>query len=270
MKELFLSLNPILVAFWAGIFTWLMTALGSSLVFAIKTFNQKLFDLLLGFAGGVMIAASFWSLLNPAIEMSQQFGAFAWFPAGMGFLLGTILLRFADKFLPHLHLGFPVSEAEGIKTSLGHTILLVFAITLHNIPEGLAVGVAIGAASFGLPQATMAGAITLAIGIGIQNIPEGFAVSVSMRRDGISTMKSFMWGQLSAIVEPVFALVGAVGVMWAKEILPYAMGFAAGAMIFVVVEEIIPESQKKGNTDISTAGIIAGFLIMMILDVAFG
>ncbi len=216
-----------------------------------------------------MIAASFWSLLNPAIEMSSNLKYFAWFPAGSGFFLGALLLRFADRFLPHLHLGYPDSDAEGVKTNLSHTALLVLAITLHNIPEGLAVGVAIGAASFGLPEATMTGALTLALGIGIQNLPEGFAVSISMRRDGTSRLKSFMYGQLSAIVEPVFAFIGAIGVMWARSILPYAMGFAAGAMIFVVIEEIIPESQKNGNTHYSTAGVIAGFLIMMVLDVAF-
>ncbi|MCM8788833.1 MAG: ZIP family metal transporter [Candidatus Omnitrophica bacterium] len=264
------NLNTVLLALLAGIFTWLLTAIGSSFVFITKRFDQKMFDTMLGFAAGVMIAASFWSLLNPAIEMSAQLKFFAWFPAGFGFFLGALLLRFADKILPHLHLGYSDSEAEGIKTNLSHTALLVFAITLHNIPEGLAVGVAIGAASYGLPEATLAGALGLALGIGIQNMPEGFAVSVSMRRDGSSRMKSFMYGQLSAVVEPIFAVIGAIGVMLAKPLLPYSMGFAAGAMIFVVVEELIPESQKNNNIHFSTAGTIAGFLVMMILDVAFG
>lgn len=264
------NLNPISLSLLAGVFTWILTAIGAGFVFVTKRFNQKLFDTMLGFAAGVMIAASFWSLLNPAIEMSSDLKFFAWFPAGFGFFLGTLFLMFADRFLPHLHLGYPDSEAEGVKTSLNHITLLVLAITLHNIPEGLAVGVAIGASSFGLPEATLAGALTLAFGIGIQNLPEGFAVSIAMRRDGATMLKSFMYGQLSAIVEPVFALIGAIGVMWARFILPYAMGFAAGAMIFVVIEEIIPESQKNRDTHFSTAGVLAGFLVMMILDVAFG
>jgi len=258
------------VSLLAGIFTWAMTAVGAGLVFAAKSFNQKLFDFMMGFAAGVMIAASFWSLLAPAIEMSKHLKYFAWFPAGIGFFLGSSVLRIADKFLPHLHLGFPESESEGIKISLSTTSLLVLAITLHNIPEGLAVGVAIGATSVGLSDVTLTGALTLALGIGIQNLPEGFAVSISLRREGIPRFKSFMYGQLSAIVEPVFAIIGTIGVMWAKSLLPYAMGFAAGAMIFVVIEEIIPEAQKHGNTDLSTTGTIFGFLVMMILDVAFG
>jgi len=270
MSDAIQNINPILLALSGGIATWLLTAVGAGFVFLFRSFNQKLFDLMLGFAGGVMIAASFWSLLNPAIEMSKNMKYFAWFPAGTGFLIGTMVLRLIDRILPHLHLGFPDSDIEGIKTSLSHTWLLVLAITLHNIPEGLAIGVAIGAASFGLPEATFAGAMALTLGIGIQNLPEGFAVSVSLKREGSSRIKSFMYGQLSAVVEPVFAVIGAIGVMWAKSLLPYSMGFAAGAMIFVVIEEIIPESQKNGNTDISTAGVIAGFLVMMILDVAFG
>ncbi len=264
------KLNPVFLALIAGLCTWILTAFGAGAVFFAKKFHQKTFDMMLGFAAGVMIAASFWSLLNPAIEMSKNLGFFAWFPAAAGFFLGTLLLRFIDRFLPHLHLGFPDSEKEGVKSSFSRTMLLVFAITIHNIPEGLAIGVAIGAASFGLPEATMAGAFALALGIGIQNLPEGFAVSISLRREGLSRLKSFHYGQTTAIVEPIFAVIGAIGVMFAKPILPYAMGFAAGAMIFVVVEEIIPESQKNGNADISTAGIIAGFLVMMILDVAFG
>ncbi len=269
MINIIQNFHPVFLAFLAGIFTWLMTAIGAGFVFLIRKFHQKTFDSMLGFAAGVMIAASFWSLLNPAIEMSKSLGFFAWFPAGTGFLFGTIVLRIVDKLLPHLHLCFLDSEKEGLKSSLSRTMLLILAITIHNIPEGLAVGVAIGASSFGIPEATIAGALTLALGIGIQNLPEGFAVSVSLRRDGVPGFKSFWYGQLSAVVEPVFAVIGAFGVMWARSLLPYAMGFAAGAMIFVVVEEVIPESQKNGNTDISTAGVIAGFLVMMILDVAF-
>ena len=270
MVEMLGGFPVVLVSLLAGLFTWAMTAIGAGFVFTARSFNQKLFDLMMGFAAGVMIAASFWSLLAPAIEMSNHLKYFAWFPAGIGFVLGSFVLRIADRFLPHLHLGFPESESEGIKTSLSSTSLLVLAITLHNIPEGLAVGVAIGAASFGLADITMTGALTLALGIGIQNLPEGFAVSISLRKEGVSRFKSFIYGQLSAIVEPIFAVIGTVGVLWAKSFLPYAMGFAAGAMIFVVVEEIIPESQRHGNTDVSTAGTILGFLVMMILDVAFG
>lgn len=263
------NLHPVLQALAAGLYTWGFTALGAALVFFIKEFNQKIFDAMLGFAGGVMIAASFWSLLSPAIEMSYHSGVIPWFPAALGFLLGTIFLRAIDKVLPHLHLGFPIQEAEGIKTSWQRSILLILAITLHNIPEGLAVGVAIGAAALGLPEATTAAALALAVGIGIQNIPEGFAVSVSLRREKMSKFKSFWYGQLSAVVEPIAALIGVVAVLWMRPLLPYALGFAAGAMIFVVVEEVIPESQRNGHTDLATAGTVLGFLAMMILDVAF-
>ncbi len=225
---------------------------------------------MLGFAAGVMLAASFWSLLSPAIEMSYHAGTIPWMPAAAGLLLGTLFLRSIDKVLPHLHLGFSVSEAEGLKTSWRRSVLLILAITLHNIPEGLAVGVAIGAAALGLPEATMAAAIVLSFGIGIQNIPEGFAVSITLRREKMSKFRSFWFGQLSAIVEPIAAVLGAAAVLWARPLLPYALGFAAGAMIFVVVEEVIPESQRNGHTDLATAGTILGFLAMMILDVAFG
>ena len=262
-------LHPLFQALIAGIFTWALTAVGASLVFAAKEFSQKIFDAMLGFAAGMMLAASFWSLLAPDIEMSASCGMIPWVPAAFGFLLGTIFLRLIDKSLPHLHLGFPNNEAEGVKTSWHRSVLLVLAITLHNIPEGLAVGVAIGAAASGLPGASGTAAMALALGIGIQNIPEGFAVSVSLRRERMSRLKSFWYGQLSAIVEPVAAVLGAAAVIWAKPLLPYALGFAAGAMIFVVVEEVIPESQRNGHTDLATAGTIIGFLAMMILDVAF-
>jgi len=269
MLELIQNLHPVYQALLAGIFTWGLTAFGASLIYTTKEFSQKVFDAMLGFAGGVMIAASFWSLLAPAIEMSYHSGMIPWFPAALGFLLGTIFLRMIDRVLPHLHMGFPMAEAEGVKTSWQRSVLLVLAITLHNIPEGLAVGVAIGAVASGLPEATMTAAIALAVGIGIQNIPEGFAVSISLRREKMSRFKSFWYGQLSAIVEPIAAVLGAAAVIWARPLLPYALGFAAGAMIFVVVEEVIPESQRNGHTDLATAGTILGFLVMMILDVAF-
>jgi zinc transporter, ZIP family len=261
--------HPVIQALLAGVFTWALTALGAAFVFVTKDFSQKVFDSMLGFAAGVMLAASFWSLLSPAIEMSHHSGMIPWLPAAAGFLLGTIFLRSIDKVLPHLHLGFPASEAEGIKTSWQRSVLLILAITLHNIPEGLAVGVAIGAAASGFPEATIAAATALSVGIGIQNIPEGFAVAVTLRREKMSRFKSFWFGQLSAIVEPVAAVIGAAAVLWARPMLPYALGFAAGAMIFVVVEEVIPESQRNGHTDLATAGTILGFLAMMILDVAF-
>lgn len=262
--------HPIFLALGAGLCTWAVTALGASAVFFTKEFDQKVLDAMLGFAAGVMIAASFWSLLAPAIAMSQGGSLAPWIPAAAGFLLGVIFLRLIDKVLPHVHLGFPTSEAEGVKTSWRRSTLLVLAITLHNIPEGLAIGVAFGAVAAGFPQATLSGAIALAIGIGIQNFPEGFAISVPLRREGLSRLKSFWYGQLSAVVEPAAAILGAAAVLAAKPLLPYAMAFAAGAMLFVVVEEVIPESQRNGNTDLATGGAMLGFLVMMILDVALG
>ncbi len=269
MFKMISDLHPLLQALVAGVFTWSLTTFGAAIIFATRDFNQKVFDAMLGFAGGVMIAASFWSLLAPAIEMSRDSGMIPWMPSALGFLLGTVFLRSLDKVLPHLHMGFPSSEAEGVKTSWRRSVLLVLAITLHNIPEGLAVGVAIGAAASGFPEATIAASMALTMGIGIQNIPEGFAVSVSLRREKLSRFKSFWYGQLSAIVEPLSAVFGAAAVLWARPILPYALGFAAGAMIFVVVEEVIPESQRNGHTDLATAGTVLGFIAMMILDVAF-
>jgi len=266
----FLSINPVWQALLATFFTWFMTAMGSGLVFFFKTINQKVLNGMLGFAAGVMIAASFWSLLAPAIEMSENMGLIPWLPAVTGFLTGGIFLRLVDKFLPHLHLGFPDNEAEGIKTRWKRSVLLVMAITLHNIPEGLAVGVAFGALSAGLPSADLAGAIALAFGIGMQNFPEGAAVSIPLRREGFSRFKSFMYGQYSGIVEPIAGVVGAIAVIHMQPLLPYALSFAAGAMIYVVVEELIPESQQDRNTDISSMGAMLGFATMMLLDVALG
>ncbi len=270
MIDFFQNLHPVMQALIAGCFTWALTALGAAGVFTAKDMSRKMLDGLLGFAGGVMIAASYWSLLAPALEMSEGKDLPAWFPAAVGFLVGGFFLRGADAILPHLHLGFPIEEAEGITTSWRRSTLLILAITLHNIPEGLAVGVAFGAIAAGLPSATLAGAVALALGIGIQNFPEGLAVSMPLRREGMSRLKSFWYGQLSAIVEPVAGVIGASAVILAKPILPYAMGFAAGAMIFVVVEELVPESQRGGNTDLATMGAMIGFAVMMVLDVAFG
>jgi zinc transporter, ZIP family len=270
MVEVFKGFNPVVQALIGTLFTWGVTALGAALVFFFKTINRKVLDIMLGFAAGVMIAASFWSLLAPAIEMSEGMGIPAYLPAVIGFLAGAFFLRILDQFLPHLHLGLPKSEAEGVKTSWQRSILLVLAITLHNIPEGLAVGVAFGAVAAGLPSATLGGAIALALGIGIQNFPEGASVSIPLRREGLSRGKSFWYGQLSGFVEPISGVIGASLVLLMRPILPYALSFAAGAMIFVVVEELIPESQREGSTDWSGMGAIFGFTIMMLLDVALG
>jgi zinc transporter, ZIP family len=270
MLDFIKSFSPVLQALVAGLFTWGVTAVGAAMVFTTRTVSQRVLDGMLGFAGGVMIAASFWSLLAPAIAMSEGGPLPAWLPAAVGFLLGAAFLRLVDILLPHLHIGFPTEEAEGISTHWRRSTLLVLAITLHNIPEGLAIGVAFGAVAAGFPEATLPGAIALALGIGIQNFPEGFAVSVPLRREGMSRLKSFWYGQLSAVVEPLAALAGAALVVTAKPLLPYALAFAAGAMIFVVVEEVIPESQRNQHTEIATGGAILGFLIMMVLDVALG
>jgi zinc transporter, ZIP family len=265
------SLHPILQALLGTLFTWSVTALGAAMVFFFKSINRKVLDSMLGFAAGVMIAASFWSLLAPSIEMASASSSLpSWLPAVIGFLMGGVFLWAVDKLLPHLHIGFPTSEAEGIKTSWQRSILLVMAITLHNIPEGLAVGVAFGAVAAGIPSAALAGAIALAIGIGLQNFPEGAAVSIPLRREGMSRLKSFWYGQASGIVEPIAGVIGAAAVLKMRPILPYALAFAAGAMIYVVVEELIPESQSGKDTHFSTFGAMLGFALMMFLDVALG
>jgi ZIP family zinc transporter len=263
----FESINPILAAFYATLFTWGLTALGAALVFLFKGMNRALLDGMLGFTGGVMVAASFWSLLAPGIEMSPGDGFIKVIPAVIGFALGALFLFSLDKVLPHLHINFKESEKEGVKTPWHKTTLLVLAITLHNIPEGLAVGVLFGGVAAGFEGASIGAAVALAIGIGLQNFPEGFAVSMPLRRQGLSKWKSFMYGQSSALVEPIAAVVGAWAVITFQPILPYALSFAAGAMIFVVVEEVIPETQRDKYTDIATLGFIGGFIIMMTLDV---
>jgi ZIP family zinc transporter len=266
----FADLNPIVQALLGTLFTWFVTALGAGLVLFFKTINRKILDGMLGFAAGVMIAASYWSLLAPAIAMAEESGGIPWIPATSGFLLGGAFLWGVDKVLPHLHIGFPLEEAEGIKTSWHRSLLLILAITLHNIPEGLAVGVAFGAVAAGIPAASLGAAVALAVGIGIQNFPEGASVSVPLRREGMSRLKSLWYGQLSGIVEPISGVIGAAAVLLMRPILPYALAFAAGAMIFVVVEELIPESQLAKNTDLATAGAMLGFAVMMTLDVALG
>jgi zinc transporter, ZIP family len=276
------GLHPVLQALLATLFTWGVTALGAGAVFVTRNVNRRLLQGMLGFAAGVMIAASFWSLLAPAIEMAEASGAPAWLPAVIGFLAGGAFLYAVDRLLPHLHLGLPLEESEGLRTSWQRSVLLVLAITLHNFPEGLAVGVAFGAVAAGLPSADLAGAVALAIGIGLQNFPEGLAVSMPLRGEGLSRWRAFALGQASGLVEPVAGVLGAVAVLAVRPLLPYALAFAAGAMIYVVVEELIPESQctndsqasgehaSGGRTDIATLGAMGGFAIMMLLDVALG
>jgi ZIP family zinc transporter len=268
--EWLLEYNPVLLALGATLFTWGVTALGSAMVFFFKSINKRVLNIMLGFAAGVMIAASFWSLLAPAIEMAEESGTSGWIPAVVGFLAGGAFLFVVDKILPHVHIGLSVDKAEGIKTPWQRSILLVLAITLHNIPEGLAIGVAFGALAFNPEPAVLAGAIALAIGIGLQNFPEGAAVSIPLRREGLSRWKAFNYGQLSGIVEPVAGVLGAFLIISIQPILPYALAFAAGAMIFVVIEELIPESQTGHETDLSTVGAMLGFAVMMVLDVALG
>ncbi len=268
MHEWFVKLAPTLQALIATLFTWGMTAAGAATIFLFSSVNRKIMDAMLGFAAGVMIAASFWSLLEPSIELAEKNGQIAWIPPAIGFLAGTLFLWILDKIIPHLHIDYPIEEAEGPHTHWHKSVLLVLAITLHNIPEGLAIGVAFGAAALLHSSTAIAGAVALAIGIGIQDFPEGLAVAAPLRREGMSVWKSFNYGQLSGLVEPIGAILGAALVQSIKHLLPYALSFAAGAMIYVVVEELIPESQIDKKTDISTFGFVFGFLIMMILDVA--
>lgn len=271
----FTEQSVLVQALIGGLFTWFCTILGSAVVFFFKTVSRRLLDTMLGFAAGVMIAASFWSLLAPSIEYADAaYGKWSWIPAAIGFLVGGFFLRLVDALVPHLHLGNEIDKAEGGdevgRKNLSKTALLFLAITIHNIPEGLAVGVTFGALANNNTTAALIGAIGLALGIGLQNIPEGAALAIPIRTDGKSRSKAFFWGSMSAIVEPIAAVIGAVAVTYMTPILPYALSFAAGAMIFVVVEELIPESQTNGNTDIATLGLMAGFVIMMVLDVALG
>lgn len=273
MLDWIASLDPITQAASAGTFTWMLTAFGAALVLMTNAVSRRMLDVMLGFAAGVMIAASVWSLLIPAIEMAEAQGKPGWFPAAMGFVAGGIFLVGLDKTLPHLHPGHRKNQAEGIPTAWSTSVLLVLAITLHNIPEGLAVGVAFGGANASLdgqPVTTLSGALALTIGIGIQNLPEGIAVAMPLRAAGVSRLKSFWYGQLSAIVEPVAAVAGAALITVAQPMLPYALAFAAGAMIYVVVEELIPESHEHGHADLATLGALAGFTVMMVLDTGLG
>ena len=273
MIESFTALSAVQQAFLAGMFTWGVTAVGAFLVFFTKRLPQAVLESMLGFAAGVMIAASVWSLLLPAIERSALLGLPTWLPPAVGFLSGGAFLRVADRLLPHLHPGLPRAQSEGPRTTWERTTLLVLAITLHNIPEGLAIGVAFAAAASQIDLSiggTLAGAVALSIGIGIQNFPEGVAVAMPLRREGVSAGRSFWYGQLSAAVEPVAAVAGAAAVTWFAGLLPYALAFAAGAMIYVVVEELIPEAHQGGRADLATVSAMTGFTVMMVLDVALG
>lgn len=276
MVDYFLSLNPVCQAFVAGLFTWGCTVFGSAFVYFFKHVDRKVLDILMGAAAGVMIAASFWSLLAPALDYAEtDYGKWAWVPVSIGFIVGGYCLRLIDKFVPHLHLNMPVEKAEGLpeyKKKLSKSTLLFLAITIHNFPEGLAVGVTFGALASQTADMSLSlmGAVSLAVGIGLQNIPEGAALSLPIRAEGSSRRKAFWYGSMSAVVEPVGAVLGAAFVIAVTSVLPYALAFAAGAMIFVVVEELIPESQSNGYGDSATMGLMLGFVVMMVLDVALG
>lgn len=267
MAGWFTDAHPLWQGTLAGLFTWSVTALGAGIVFFLQRVNRRLLDAMLGFSGGVMLAASFWSLLAPAIAIAEEGPLPAWLPPTIGLLLGAGCLFAFDKSLPHLHLFLPIEEAEGPRTNWQRSVLLVTAITLHNIPEGLAVGVAFGGVAADVPGATFGAALALAIGIGLQNFPEGVAVALPLRGDGYSRRRSFFYGQLSGMVEPLAALLGAAAVLYVSAILSYALAFAAGAMIYVVVEELIPESHRAGNADLATLCLMLGFVVMMCLDV---
>ncbi|WP_221930615.1 ZIP family metal transporter [Planococcus salinarum] len=264
MVEWFISVSPVMQALLASLFTWGVTAIGAATVFLVKTINLKIMDAMLGFAGGVMIAASFWSLLSPAIAMAENSHSQpAWLISAAGFMAGGLFIFLLNRYIPHQH-----PSDKNITPRANRSRLLVLAITLHNIPEGLAVGVAFGAVAAGYEEASLAGAVALAIGIGLQNFPEGVAVAMPIRLEGKSRQKSFLYGQSSALVEPVAAVVGAAAVGMTEPLLPYALSFAAGAMIFVVAEEVIPGSRENGNHGLAANSLLIGFTIMMILDVA--
>lgn len=248
---------------------FLGTTLGAAMVFLMKKeMNKKVEKILLGFASGVMIAASVWSLLIPSIEMAETQGKVAWIPAAIGFLLGIVFLLVLDSVVPHMHL--ESEKTEGIKSKLKKTTMMVFAVTLHNIPEGMAVGVTFAGALAQNAGITMAGAFALAIGIAIQNFPEGAIISMPLKSEGVSKPKAFLYGTLSGIVEPIGAAITILLTNAVVPILPYLLSFAAGAMVYVVVEELIPESQAGEHSNIGTIGVAIGFTIMMILDVALG
>lgn len=268
--DFFNEFSPVIQALLATLFTWGVTALGAGVIFVFPNVDRKMLNTMLGFAAGVMIAASVWSLLLPALERAGEGPEPAWLSVAVGFLVGGLFIEVADRILPHVHPHLREEHQEGPSTSWRRSILLVLAVTLHNIPEGLAIGVAFGAVASGSESSSLVGAMTLALGIGIQNFPEGAAISVPLHREGVSRWKSFLYGQASGMVEPVAGVLGAAAVTFVQPILPYALAFAAGAMIFVVAEELIPESQMAGSTHLATWGVMVGFAVMMTLDVALG
>jgi zinc transporter, ZIP family len=266
MLTWFRQLSPVAQTLGATFFTALMTTVGTIPVFFTKMVSHKLLAAMLGMAAGVMVAASFWSLLAPAIKLSNG----SWVPVTIGFLLGGAALLGVDALLPHLHPSLRDCTEEGVHTSWKHSVLLVLAVTLHNIPEGLTIGVAFGAVGAGIPEASFMGALVLALGIGLQNLPEGMAVAMPLRCEGLSRWRAFAWGALSGIVEPIAAVLGAWLVLTIRPVLPYALAFAAGAMIYVVVEELIPEAGEQGHGHLATIGAMFGFAVMMVLEVALG
>lgn len=270
MIKNFLELSPIIQAVLATMFTWFLTLLGASIVFFFKEVKKSVMDALLGFSAGVMIAASFWSLLSPAIEMATSMKMISWLVVFLGFFSGGLLLFLGDKFYDFFQKKTKVNSNVSTSNRLKRCLMLVFSITLHNIPEGLVVGVAFGSLAYHLEGATIASALTLALGIGLQNFPEGSAVSLPLRREGFSRGKAFFFGQLSGVVEPIAAIIGALLVLKVQLLLPFLLSFAAGAMIYVVVEELIPESQSNQKKDLMALFTLVGFSVMMILDVALG
>lgn len=262
----FENLNPVIQALIATIFTWGVTALGALLVCFFKEMNKKVLDTILGFSAGVMIAASFWSLIAPALDLSAELGYIVWLLPAIGFILGGLFVLLSDGFLDKM-----LKNKKNLRNanSLKRSILLISAITIHNIPEGMAVGVAFGGIASGVPGMTLIGAVMLALGIGIQNFPEGAAVSLPLRSEGYSRFKSFMIGQASALVEPISAVIGAILVIYIRSMLPFLLAFAAGAMLIVAARELLPESIKE-HKNLSTLGLIIGFVLMMVLDVALG
>ena len=262
----FNSLSPVIQTLLATIFTWGVTALGALVVCFFKEMNKKVLDTILGFSAGVMIASSFWSLLSPALDLSLELGFKEWVLPSIGFIIGGLFVLFSDSFLDKV---LSIRKKKENNESLKRSILFVSAITIHNIPEGMAIGVAFGGIASGVPGVSLVSALMLAIGIGIQNFPEGAAVSLPLRNEGFSRFKSFMIGQASALVEPVSAVIGAILVLSIRNVLPFLLAFAAGAMIAVVARELLPESIKE-NKNLATLGLIFGFTLMMILDVALG
>ncbi len=265
------SASPIVLALLGGLFTWAMTAAGASLVLLGRSPRRRTLDVMLGFSAGIMLSASYFSLLGPSIEMASARGATPWVAPTIGFLVGALGLSVLDRILPHIHRahrGRPVNQ--GLHTQWTRSTLLILAVTLHNIPEGLALGVAIGAAGSGDPAASTGAAVALALGLGLQNLPEGLAVSAPLRREGMSRLRSAWYGQLSGVVEPIAAVVGAALVATSQAALPLALAFAAGAMVFVVIEELVPECQRSGHADAAVVAAIVGFALMMVLDIALG